>query len=417
MTPRPEGPLADADIVDHPSFRAARRHFPGAEKSVYMDVSLRGLLGRPTRMAVDRFLEARMGGDLEKSEMFATVERGRAAFADMIGADPLEIAYTKNVSEGINLIATSMEWRPGDNVILCPELEHPNNVFPWHNVARRQGVEVRSVLPRDGHVPVERMVDAMDARTRLVTAPTVSFSPGFITDVRTLADACRQRDVFLLLDAAQSVGVLQTDVRELGADALTVATQKGLLAFYGMGFLFVRRAVAERMTPASLARFGVHFEDDAHETALADEGFAYARGARRFELGNYNYLGATAAEASMKMLLALDVRRIEAHVRGLARRLAAGLLELGLPVCGGPPGDHLGHIVAVGESGGGRHYTADDPAMNRLHAHLSAHGVRLSIRRGVLRFSLHLYNNGADVDRVLELAADWKKTGGSSGGE
>ena len=84
------------------------------------------------------------------------------------------------------------------------------------------------------------------------------------------------------------------------------------------------------------------------------------------------------------------------------------MIDLGLPVAGGEPGPHLGHIVAVGESGGGRHYTADDPAMNSLYEYLTSHGVKLAVRRGVLRFSMHVYNNADDVRRVVSLAKEWQ---------
>jgi selenocysteine lyase/cysteine desulfurase len=133
----------------------------------------------------------------------------------------------------------------------------------------------------------------------------------------------------------------------------------------------------------------------------------FAKGARRFDLGNYNYIGATAVAASIELLLDIGITNIERHVRALSRRLASGIRDIGLDVAGGDPGPHLGHIVAVGKSGGGRHYTAEDPAMNSLHEHLSANDVRLAIRRGVLRFSLHVYNTEDDVDRVLQLTRDW----------
>lgn len=385
----------------------ARRFFPGAVRSVYMDVAVRGLLSTMTRRAVDQFLDEHMYEGGNKARMFDTVERARGRFADLVGAAPEEISITKNVSDGLNVIAGALPWRAGDNVVLCPTLEHPNNVYPWLNVARRVGVEVRAVPPADGHIPIDALAQAMDDRTRLVTVPSVTFSPGFVTPVRPLADACRRRGVFFLVDAAQSIGVLHTDVQELGADAMTVATQKGLLAFYGIGFLYCRREWAERLWPAALARFGVDLGGDAHETALGHQALTLAPGARRFDLGNYNYIGAAAADASIAFLMEIGTREIEAHVRPLAARLASGLLDLGLPVVGGPPGPHLGHIVAVGVAGSGRHDSADDPAMNDLHRHLLEHGVRLSVRRGVLRFSLHVYNDQADVERVLELVSDW----------
>jgi selenocysteine lyase/cysteine desulfurase len=240
-----------------------------------------------------------------------------------------------------------------------------------------------------------------------VTVPTVSFSPGFITDVETLTREAHKRNVLVLVDAAQSIGALTTDVRRLDVDGLTVATQKSLLSLYGLGFLYIRRELADSMIPGHVARYGIDLGPDAHETALGDEDLQYQPGARRFDLGNYNYLGAAGALAALELITSLGVDQIENHVRRLAARLAEGLLDLGLPVAGGPPGPHLAHIVAVGKSGGGRHYTADDPAMNDLHAHLTAGGVHLSIRWGVLRMSLGVYNNEEDVDRVVELAREW----------
>lgn len=385
----------------------ARRLFPGAERWVYMDVSLRGLISTHVRSAVDKYLDERVNNGGDKAWMLDTIERTRGLYAQLINADPVEIAYTKNVSEGLNMVAGALTWAEGDNVVVCPEIEHPNNVYLWYNLQKRLGVEVRAVTPHDGRMPVEDMIGAIDERTRLVTVPTVSFSPGFVTDVKSLSEACRQRGVFLLVDAAQSVGVLHTDVRELDVDALAVATQKGLLAFYGMGFLYCRREWAERLWPASLARFGVDL-GSAHETALGEGDLRLQPGARRFDLGNYNYLAAVAAEASLGMLLDLGTREIEAYVRPLSRRLAAGLYELGLPVCGGPPGDHTSHIVTVGQPGGG-HDTTSDAETSRLYEHLTDNGIKLSVRRGVLRFSLHLYNNEEDVDRVVALASERKK--------
>ena len=116
------------------------------------------------------------------------------------------------------------------------------------------------------------------------------------------------------------------------------------------------------------------------------------------------YLGAAATDAALDLLSAWGVERVETHVRGLAADLASRLLDLGLPVVGGTPGPHLAHIVSVGESGGGRHYTADDPAMNALHDHLTAAGIRLAIRTGMLRFSIGVYNDKSDIDRIVKAA-------------
>src|SRR5208282_3699262 len=130
----------------------------------------------------------------------------RARFAGLIHAEPDEIAFTKNVSEGINMIAAGLPWQPGDNVVVAVEAEHPNNVYAWLNLGRR-GVVVKKVPTRDGEIVASSVIDAIDARTRLVAVASQTFSPGLRTDIDTIGAACRDRDVFLLVDGAQSVGV------------------------------------------------------------------------------------------------------------------------------------------------------------------------------------------------------------------
>jgi selenocysteine lyase/cysteine desulfurase len=392
-------------VDDGVALAEARSHFPALERWTYMDVSARGVLSREVRAALDAHLDDRMlNGAADKAHFFALIERARERFAQLIGAEPDEIAYTKNISEGLNMVATALDWHRGDNVVLCPELEHPNNVYAWLNL-RRYGVEVRMVPARDGHIPIDTMIERIDSRTRVATVSTVSFAPGFRTDVETLGLACRERGVLLLVDGAQSVGVQHTDVRASNIDALAVSTQKGLLALYGMGFLYVRREWAERLQPAYLARFGVDL-GDAHEASLGGYDFKLAAGARRFDLGNYNFLATAAVDASMKQLLEWDTRRIEPYVSGLTHALARGFLDLGLKVVGGEPGPHLTKIVTIGEMSAD-HYGTGDERYNRLYEHLTAQGVKLSIRRGMLRFSLHVYNNMGDVERVLGLTREF----------
>jgi len=381
--------------------------FPGTENQVYLNASLNGLLPVTARDAAVAHLEKRVMGRAVKAELHAQAERVREQVAKLLGAEPEEIAITKNVSEGLNIFAAGIDWRPGDNVVFCPELEHPNNVFLWYNLRQTKGVEIREVPPEEGHVPVARMVEAMDARTRVVTASHVTFSPGFITDIETLAHEAHARGALILVDSAQSAGCLRTDVKALDVDGLAIGTQKSLLAFYGLGFLYLRREVAEELTPVYVARYGVDLGPDAHETAIGPGDITFKPGALRFELSNYNYMGLATVEPSLELIHAIGVEKIEAHVRDLATRLASGFLEMGLPVAGGKAGPHLAHIVAVGDSGGGRHYSADDPAMNTLYEYLTENGVGISIRRGVLRMSVAVYNNTEDIDRVLELSREW----------
>jgi cysteine desulfurase / selenocysteine lyase len=403
--PRVPGPMSGSVADASLSPAQVRALYPGAQSQLYFDVAGRCLVGTSVREAIDRHLDMRMlGGD--KPAMFALIERTRASFARLINAHADEIAYTKNISEGLNIVATAIDWKPGDNVVLCAELEHANNVYVWLNLRKRFGVEVRVIPMRGGVYPVSEMAAAIDAHTRLVTVCAVSFAPGLRTDLAPLAEACRRQDVLFMVDGAQSAGMIDSDVERLGIDALAVSTQKGLMGLYGMGFLYVRRRWAERMSPMFLARFGVDLGNKG-EAALGDFDFDLMPGARRFDLGNYNFLGAAAAEAALDLLHGVGIARIEAHNLMLAERLAEGLQQLGLPVIGAPRGPHRCQIVMTGSLGEG-HDAADDGAMQSLYEHLSANKVKLSVRRGALRFSIHVYNNTDDVDQVLALVRGWK---------
>jgi len=115
-----------------------------------------------------------------------------------------------------------------------------------------------------------------------------------------------------------------------------------------------------------------------------------------------------AVEPALDLQLDLGPPVIEAYVCGLSQRLAGGLHQLGLKVSGGPPGPHLAHTVTAGKYARNTHESAGGPDSDALYKHLTDNDVILTVRRGMLRFSLHLYNNEADVDRVLDLVREWQ---------
>ena len=256
---------------------------------------------------------------------------------------------------------------------------------------------------RAGRIHVDDLIRACDAKVRLVSVSSTSFVPGLRTDLDRLGAVCRERGILLLVDGAQSVGIIAHDVGRTPIDALAASTQKGLLGLYGLGFLYCRSTWADRLEPAYLARFGVEL-GDAHEADVDASGYRLKAGAQRFDLGNYNFPAATAVNESLKLLLDVGINKVEQHVVALARALARGLGQQGFHVWPDPESGEIANIVTIGRSG------ADAPALDDFHAALVAAGVKLSIRRGLLRFSFHLYNNLDDVARVLAVAEAWIKT-------
>jgi selenocysteine lyase/cysteine desulfurase len=113
----------------------------------YCDVAARGLMLHASRAALDRHLQDATEGTVDKTALFVQVEKTRGLFATLIGSAPEDVAYTRNVTDGIATFAASLDWREGDSVVLCEALEHPANVYPWYGISRKFGIAVKNVPP------------------------------------------------------------------------------------------------------------------------------------------------------------------------------------------------------------------------------------------------------------------------------
>ena len=390
---------AAAPAIDWSEIRA---RYPVAARSVFLNITSGTPLSHAARAAVHRLVDAQWEGRGAREDKQRLMASCRQRFAQLIGARPAEIAVTKNVTEGLNIVANAIDWQPGDNVVFCQELEHPNNIYLWLEL-RRRGVEIRTPAARHGAIDTQAMIDAIDARTRLLTVASVTFTPGFRSELAALGAACRKAGVLFLVDAVQSCGILDLDVDACAIDALATSTSKGLMGMPGTGFLYVRSAWIERLHPISVGRYSIE-RGKGHESEIEGASYTLLADARRFEAGNYNWAGIAAAEASLGELLAVGTENIEPRVVTLASALADGLETLDLAVSRPPETVARSHIVTVGELGAGDAHSSHDPRLNRIGAALQEGGVRYTVRKGMLRFGFHCYNDDSDVARVIDIA-------------
>jgi cysteine desulfurase/selenocysteine lyase len=373
----------------------------------YLDVSSRGPLPVAARRAAEAMLMAQATGAVSKSAWFGLADRVKAKAAALLSVSPDDLAFTKNASEGLNLVGAALDLRAGDRIILAPALEHPNNIFPWLWHAEKSGAELVRLGAGHGESVEEAIIAAMDDRTRLVAVTTIDFASGRRTDLHRLGAACRARGVFLLVDAAQSAGVLAEDLSTMPVDGWATAAQKGLLGLYGLGLLYVRREWADRMRPAFLARFSVDL-NETHEAAGPEGGWRLRQGAGRFEIGNHNFVALAALEASLDLLAAIGRDEVERRSIGAAAALRAGIAEIGLPMLAVPPA-HRGHIVSVGEALGSGHDSTDTPWIQSLSDHLREAGVVHSVRRGIVRLSTHVHALPEMVQDALTKTESWRR--------
>lgn len=375
-----------------------RHEFPVFEHLTYLDVAGRAPMAGRVSRELRSYLDVCQLEGARKDQWLARTEDIRARVAALISAAPSEIAFMKNTSDGLNTIAAGLGLRPGDNVVVCPEFEHANNIYPWQH-RQQDGLEVRFVPLSGGAVSPDQISSAIDARTRAVSVSAVSSMTGGRADIAALAGLCRPRGIFLLVDAAQSAGVVHTDVRQLGADALAAPTQKGLLGMYGLGVLYCRAGWQDRLRPPFLSVPSVE-RSGSHESDLGDiVNYRLRHSAARYETGNHNFAGLFALDAALSLLTDVGTQAVERHVTQLASRLIEELARRRYRVITPADSARRAGIVVFAA-----------PDVGATARRLGEARIRVSVRRGHLRVSLHAYNDETDLDRLLAHLPDLGST-------
>lgn len=367
---------------------AARSLFPVTRTYAYFNVAANAPLAEPVRDALIAFAEDTANhGAVHWASWFETARRTRSSAAQWLGVALDELALVHSTSEGINVVAQGLEWRPGDNVVVVRG-DFPANVHPWMNL-RRDGVEVRFVEPATvGEVSPEAVLARCDGSTRLVSVSAVSFVTGFRADVRTLGAALRARGVLMFVDAIQALGHMPLSPYDDNIDFLAADGHKWMLGPEGVGLFFVRKALLSRLRPRFVSWLSVQdpYECQRYDSPLRDD-------ARRFEYATHNTAGIHAFEAALNLVRAVGVDAIAPHVLGLARRLADGLDARGYRVVSPRDDARRSGIVA---------FTRDDVDQADVERGLLARGIVIARRCGYMRAACHLYNDASDVDRLLD---------------
>ncbi len=332
--------------------------------------------------------EASRSGAWRYGEFYdAEIERVRGRAAELLGATPEEVAFVKNTTEGLGLVATGLDWQRGDQVVTC-DLEYPSNVYPWWSLAER-GVETVMLRGHDGRLPLAAVEDALSSpRARLLALSSVEFGSGFRNDLDALGRLCRERGVLFCVDGIQSLGCLPTDVEASGVDFLAADGHKWLCSVEGAGLFYCSRRVIDRVTPRIVGWRSVtdNHDYDRYHTELQP-------GAGRFEEGTPNTPGIFALGAAIDLLLELGVEAIAQRVLALTDRLVAGLEARGA---------HLLSPRGPGEASGIVSFQLGSEPPDRTAARLRAQGVFVVVRRGGVRASPHFYNDEAEIDRLLD---------------
>jgi cysteine desulfurase / selenocysteine lyase len=367
---------------------AIRRQFPITERMLYFDSAHQAPLSLSVKGALESFYAQGLETAGPKARWLERVEDIKARLARLIGADPSEIAFTKNASEGLNIAANALPLAAGDNVLLV-EGDHPNNAYAFLNL-RAKGIDVRFVPMGKESVDAAAFAPFVDARTRAISLSHITFHAGHVFDIADIGRLCARKGLHLVVDAMQSIGVFSLDMAELPPSMLAFGCHKGLLVPHGLGVLYASKSLPE-MRPAYLALASLA-HPPADLIARADN-MQLKRGAQRFEIGNYNLPGIHALGAALDLIEQVGVPNITSHVLALGDRLLAHLDELRIGIVGPRARQHRSHILVL------------DLPVDTWLKYLESENVRVSPERGGIRVSLAMFNTADEVDRLARVMA------------
>jgi cysteine desulfurase/selenocysteine lyase len=331
-------------------------------------------------------------------------EAARDAVRAFIGAASREeIIFTRGTTEGINLVAQAMgrTLGPGDEIIVT-EMEHHSNLIPWQMACRDHGAVLRAIpVVGEGYLDLDAFGRLLTPRTKVVALAHVGNVLGTINPLAQVAEQAHRVGALVLADAAQSVPHLPVDVGALGVDFLAFSGHK-MVGPTGIGVLYGRRAVLERLEPAWGGGEMIRevWIDHAQWNDLP----------WRFEPGTPPIAGAVGLHAAVEYLGKLGMSQVAAHEQALT----AAALEALAPIPGvtlyGPRNPEMkGAVVAFNVEGLHPHDGAALLDQHGIAVRAGHHCAQPLMKRlgivGTLRASFSVYNTAEDVQRLAEAVA------------
>ncbi|KAF5086507.1 Cysteine desulfurase SufS [anaerobic digester metagenome] len=382
-----------------------RPDFPLLEEFIYLDAASTTPTPKPVVEAMcDYFYNYNVntGRGAYKLAVKATneFEKARSRIAKFINAKTNEIFFTKNTTEAVNLVARGIPFKNGDSVVL-PNIEHHSNFLPWLRL-KEKGVDVRIVKADEyGIVHPEDVESAVDKTTRLITTTHVSNAIGSVQPVHEIGEVASENEVLFMVDAAQSAGHMNLDVKDIGADFVSFPGHKGLLGPVGTGFLYCSSEHAEELQPLNLG--GGTVIDVTEGTFTLEEIPA------RFEGGTQNIAGVIGLGAAVKYIENIGLDRVERHSRKLTDLMFEGVSSIDNTIVYGSPENIYG-ILAFNIDGVNAHDVAKIlDELKNICVRSGHHCAIPAIRHvgayelgGSVRASVHYYNTKEEVQTFVE---------------
>lgn len=394
MTTESHGQIQSAPQSDLEKITTIRAELPVTERYLYFNAGTNGPLPRRSHNALvansERELSEGRIGSAAFTRLLQTLDDTRTSVAALLHCDPTEIALTHNTTEGMNIALMGLRWQQGDEVVTSVA-EHPGGLYPVYLLHQRYGVKIRMTqIALPGRDPLEELRQALSPRTRAVVLSHVSWATGMVLPVRELADLAHSVGAVFICDAAQSAGMVPSNVYDLGVDAYACSGQKWLCGPDGTGALFVRRDRWGDIQQTFIGYFGIQPGMSDH-----DGNYVPADTARRYDVATVYPGGLGALRASLRWIdEEIGWDWVYRRIATLGRYCYEALETL----------DGVTILTPRNQMAGLVHFRVADIAPDALTTQLNAAGILIRDTHGpeANRVSTGFYNTKEEVDRLRQ---------------
>lgn len=377
-----------------------RKDFPVTKKKIYMNCGSFAPMPLSTIKSITDFLVrcSEEGPDSTSVQEYITslMKEIRVNLSRLINCEPEEIIFTQSTTEGINHVASGIEWKKSDAIIVRGGLhEHYANYFPWLNISKKFGVKLEEIKINDkGFFDLDKIDKiAKNKNSRLITLSHVLYNNGAIMPVEEVGKIAKRHQMLYSIDAAQSVGTIKVDVRRIGCDFLAFPGFKWICGPSGIGIFYCKKESAHWLIPKYIGG----------ESAIITEkkDLVYTDSPQKFQTGFRNYPGIAGLASSIKYIQRLGVNTIRKMNMKIANELVQDLRRIpGISIFGPEDEKVRSSIVS---------FTIDSVNPKTIVSSLEEKGIIVAERdivgggkKKAVRASPHFFNDLSEVSTFVQ---------------
>src|SRR5881227_2563934 len=378
--------------IEHPELLAYRSEFPILQRKTYLNSCSLGALSNRSMQGLAQFMEMwnEWGAHACYEIWMGEIAKARQKFAAIIGAQLHEVAIAPSISVALSSIASALDYSKRNNVVMA-DMDFPTLAYQWL-VKQRIGVECRFVESPDRiYTPPELFEREVDDKTALVATSRVSYTSGYIQDIRAVADIAHKHGAYMLVDDYQGTGQIPLNVVAQDIDFLVTGTLKWLMGGPGLAFVYIREGLIPSLEPTITGWFAHRDQFQFKPRELE-----FRADATRVEMGTPAMAAVYAANGGLDIVQEISIQSICERTRYLTNDLIARVREHGWTVRAPQEPECRSSIVMV---------EVEQP--QQVVKELIARNIVTDSRPGLLRISPYFYNtieeNAVVIDALAEI--------------